>query len=113
MKHVSNEEKIRKWCISHFRNCINVIKDNNEYKEYLSNKVIAWLERQKDICSTCKEWSNGYQKGLKQGERNNIAEQLAAFAQHLNKRGAFRDDLCMDFEHEAQSFIEMQNNEEL
>lgn len=40
-------------------------------------------------------------------------EQLTAFAVHLNKRGAFRDDLCMDFEHEAQSFIEMQNNKEL
>ena len=49
----------------------------------------------------------------KQGERNNIVEQLTAFAQHLQKRGAFRDDLCMDFEHEAQSFIEMQNNKEL
>lgn len=44
----------------------------------------------------------------KQGEQNNLVEQLTAFAQHLNKRGAFRDDLCMDFEHEAQSFIEMQ-----
>lgn len=40
-------------------------------------------------------------------------EQLTAFAQHLNKRGAFRDDLCMDFEHEAQSFIELQKNEKL
>lgn len=52
----------------------------------------------------------------KQGKRNNIVEQLTAFAQHLNKRGAFRDDLCMDFEHEAQSFIEFreyQNNKEL
>lgn len=52
-------------------------------------------------------------KAQKQGERNNIAEQLTAFALHLNKRGAFRDDLCMDFEHEAQSFIESQNNKEL
>ena len=49
----------------------------------------------------------------KQGEQNNLVEQLTAFAQHLNKRGAFREDLCMDFEHEAQSFIEMQNNKEL
>jgi hypothetical protein len=49
----------------------------------------------------------------KQGKRNNIVEQLTAFAVHLQKRGAFRDDLCMDFEHEAQSFIEMQNNKEL
>ena len=39
-----------------------------------------------------------------------LVEQLTAFAQHLNKRGAFRDDLCMDFEHEAQSFIEMQQH---
>lgn len=42
----SEDEKIRKWCISHFKECINVIKDNDEYKEYLSNKVIAWLEKQ-------------------------------------------------------------------
>ena len=42
----SEGEKIRKWCISHFKECINVIKDNDEYKEYLSNKVLAWLERQ-------------------------------------------------------------------
>ena len=49
----------------------------------------------------------------KQGKRDNIVEQLTAFAQHLNNRGAFRDDLCMDFEHEAQSFIEMQNNKGL
>ena len=49
----------------------------------------------------------------KQGEQNNIVQQLTAFAQHLQKRGAFRDDLCMDFEHEAQSFIEMQNNKKL
>ena len=39
-------------------------------------------------------------------------EQLTAFAQHLNKRGGFRDDLCMDFEHEAQSFIESQKKGE-
>ena len=42
----SEDERIRKWCISHFNACINVIKDNDEYKEYLSNKVIAWLEKQ-------------------------------------------------------------------
>ena len=42
----SEDERIRKWCISHFKACINVIKDNDEYKEYLSNKVIAWLEKQ-------------------------------------------------------------------
>lgn len=39
-----------------------------------------------------------------------LPEWLTAFAIHLQKRGAFRDDLCMDFEHEAQSFIEMQNH---
>lgn len=42
----NEDERIRKWCISHFNACINVIKDNDEYKEYLSNKVIAWLEKQ-------------------------------------------------------------------
>lgn len=41
----SEEEKMRKWCISHFKECINVIKDNDEYKKYLNNKVIPWLEK--------------------------------------------------------------------
>lgn len=49
----------------------------------------------------------------KQGKRSDNVEQLTAFAQHLNKRGAFRDDLCMDFEHEAQSFIESQKPKKL
>lgn len=42
----SEDEQIRKWCISHFKSCINVIKDNDEYKEYLNNKVIPWLKKQ-------------------------------------------------------------------
>lgn len=42
----NEDERIKKWCISHFKACINVIKDNDLYKEYLSNKVIAWLEKQ-------------------------------------------------------------------
>lgn len=90
--------------------------------------AIAWLKKQgeqkQDPCKNCKnvrlncqnfpcikkradtdEWIEWLEK---QVER----EQLTAFAQHLNKRGAFRDDLCMDFEHEAQSFIEMQNPKE-
>lgn len=40
----TEEEKMRKWCISHFKECINVIKDNDEYKEYLNN-IIHWLEK--------------------------------------------------------------------
>ena len=51
----SEDEKIRKWCISHFKECINVIKNNNEYKEYLSNKVIPWLEKQGDKDKLIKE----------------------------------------------------------
>lgn len=39
------DEKIRKWCISHFRECFRVTKDNVKYQEYLNNKVIPWLER--------------------------------------------------------------------
>lgn len=88
----SEDERIRKA----IRNHIIGYDPNNEIlikEEGISEKqMLAWLE--------------------KQGEQNNLVEQLTAFAQHLNKRGAFRDDLCMDFEHEAQSFIEMQNNKE-
>ena len=42
----SEDERIRKWCISHFMECFRVTKDNVEYQEYLSNKVIPWLEKQ-------------------------------------------------------------------
>lgn len=63
------------------------------------------------------EWKDKERKELWRITRNRwqewAIEQITAFAQHLNKRGAFRDDLCMDFEHEAQSFIEIQNNKEL
>lgn len=63
------------------------------------------------------EWKDKERKELWRITRNRwqewAIEQLTAFAVHLQKRGAFRDDLCMDFEHEAQSFIEMQNNKEL
>lgn len=42
----SEDERIRKWCVSHFRECFRVTKDNVEYQEYLNNKVIPWLEKQ-------------------------------------------------------------------
>jgi hypothetical protein len=40
------DERIRNWCISHFKECIRVSKINVEYQKYLSNKVIPWLEKQ-------------------------------------------------------------------
>lgn len=55
-----------------------------------------------DCCMEMAQWKD-----------EQLPEWLTAFAIHLQRRGAFRDDLCMDFEHEAQSFIEMQNNKEL
>ena len=42
----SEDERIRKWCISHFKAAVLVTKNNAEYKEYLNNKVIPWLEKQ-------------------------------------------------------------------
>ena len=63
------------------------------------------------------KWADKYNNArfriIRNHWQNWAFEQLTAFAIHLQKRGAFRDDLCMDFEHEAQSFIEMQNNKEL
>lgn len=90
---MNEDERIRKELICGIQDaCVN--GGFSIYtKRATINEWIAWLE--------------------KQGKRNNIVEQLTAFAQHLAKRGAFRDDLCMDFEHEAQSFIEMQNKKEL
>ena len=42
----SEDERIRKWCISHFKAAVLVTKNNAEYQEYLNNKVIPWLEKQ-------------------------------------------------------------------
>lgn len=55
----SEDERIRKWCISHFRECFRVTKNNSEYKEYLNNKVIPWLEKQREhkSVSIADKWS--------------------------------------------------------
>lgn len=58
----SEDERIRKWCISHFKAAFRVTKNNAEYKEYLNNKVIPWLEKQgeqKSIYTTIVETGNG------------------------------------------------------
>lgn len=131
----NEDELMRKEAISIIRQ-YNIICEREGDKCYTADRVIAWLEKQgkrnpdwneydKAViyaiyntlshCNVTKcgclevtdmlEWLEELEK---QGKRDNIVEQLTAFAQHLNKRGAFREDLCMDFEHEAQSFIEFQ-----
>lgn len=121
----SEDERIRKeiiqsiqenMCIIHKDKCLAWLEkqgktDWNEYDKAVIYAIYNTLSH----CNVTKcgclevtdmlEWLEALEK---QGERNNIVEQLTAFAQHLNKRGAFREDLCMDFEHEAQSFIEFQ-----
>lgn len=42
---VSEDERIQKWCIAHFKTSV-IVTTNAEYKEYLNNKVIPWLEKQ-------------------------------------------------------------------
>jgi len=74
-------------------------------RRYINDPNIPYTEREK----VSMEIIPYVERLEKQGEQNNIVQQLTAFAQHLQKRGAFRDDLCMDFEHEAQSFVESQN----
>lgn len=51
------DEEIRKWCISHFKDCFHVSEDNLEFKQYLSNKIIPWLEKQRPL-----KWSNEDEK---------------------------------------------------
>lgn len=55
----SEDERIRKWCISHFKASILVTKNNAEYQEYLNNKVIPWLEKQGE-----KSWGEKDEKML-------------------------------------------------
>lgn len=127
----SEDERIRNELIKLMKQMSNTIVEN--YTTIEISTFVAWLEKQGEQKSDWSEYdkvvidaiyntlkhSNVTKCGVevtvmllwlekleKQGKPN--VEQLTAFAQHLNKRGAFRDDLCMDFEHEAQSFIEMQ-----
>lgn len=95
MKHLSNEEKAKE------------LATRWKAKGLPYNAIY-------DTAIEVMQWKDKERKELWRITRNHYQEwaieQLAAFAVHLNKRGAFREDLCMDFEHEAQSFIESQQN---
>lgn len=101
---MTNEEKAKELC-----DLIGFLD-----KPILDN---VYREDIEDILCYMAKWKDEQHKEQRRIIRNHwqewAIEQLTAFAMHLNKRGAFRDDLCMDFEHEAQSFIESQNNKEL
>lgn len=87
MKTISNEEKAKELAFK-----------SPQCQMYIDNKC----NHNFPCCNFLKKWAQDW-----------LIEQLTAFAVHLNKRGAFRDDLCMDFEHEAQSFIELQKPKKL
>lgn len=59
----SEDERIRKWCISHFKAAFRVTKDNAEYQEYLNKKVIPWLEKLGETF-TKKDVDDAYLKGV-------------------------------------------------
>lgn len=99
MEHKSNEEKAEEiardmlpYNNAEYHACYNSAMKAMQWKDeqYMPDRI--------GFCNFLKEWAQEW-----------LIEQLTAFAQHLQKRGAFCDDLCMDFEHEAQSFIEFQN----
>lgn len=43
------DERIIEWCISHFKECFRASKDNLEFRQYLNDKIIPWLEKQKEL----------------------------------------------------------------
>lgn len=104
LKTISNEEKAKTLVDG-----LGIIYTdcNRVTIKKLLMKMAEWKDEQykqdkSNFTNYLKEWAQGW-----------LIEQLTAFAVHLNKRGAFRDDLCMDFEHEAQSFIELQKPKKL
>lgn len=110
----SKGEKTRKELIRYIPYCDDISRDTKE-------RWIAWLENQGEQKPAWKD--EQYAETIKTAEdhayfagseamRKTSEKQMTAFAIHLQRRGAFRDDLCMDFEHEAQSFIEMQKHTE-
>ena len=76
---------------------------------YNDTRDLLWTDLE-DIAMKAMSWKDEERKELWRITRNHYQEwaieQITAFAQHLNKCGAFREDLCIDFEHEAQTFIE-------
>lgn len=58
----SEDERIRTWCIAHFKECFRVSKDNLEFRQYLNNNVIPWLEKQKEQKSRLTVKGNGVYK---------------------------------------------------
>lgn len=119
----SDDEKIRKAIISFV---CEMKGDFDSFGGIKLDDMIAWLEKQgekkQEPCKecdfpklNCENFPCINKKAFEamQWKDEQLIEQLTAFAVHLQKRGAFRDDLCMDFEHEAQSFIEMQKPTEL
>ena len=99
---MTNEEKAKE--ISNSFIMENVSAENELIIREMLNKAALEAMDWKDV--QYKQYRSGFRNFLKEWAQEWLIEQLTAFAQHLNKRGAFRDDLCMDFEHEAQSFIE-------
>ena len=98
---------------------------NEEKARQLANYFVSETDNESAACAyhaaiAMAQWKDEQPKKqfciirdlLKEWVKEWVVEQLTAFAQHLNKRGAFRDDLCMDFGHEAQSFIELQKFKE-
>lgn len=75
----SEDERIRKWCISHFKAAIRVTKDNAEYQEYLNNKVIPWLEKQGEQKPTADD------KKLKKIEKQDTPKDYNSIDPHFGK----------------------------
>lgn len=103
MEHTSNEEKAIE--IANNDGLYNLENGCIEDCRIAALEMAKWKDeqyKQVNFINYLKKWAQGW-----------LIEQLTAFAVHLNKRGAFRDDLCMDFEHEAQSFIELQKPKKL
>ena len=102
---MTNEEKIREllnepcWKSEPYLVGMDKVGVEDVMERFAEWKDEQYMQDRSGFCNFLKEWAQEW-----------LIEQLTAFAQHLNKRGAFRDDLCMDFEHEAQSFIEMQQH---
>lgn len=106
----SEDERIRKWCISHFKECINVIKDNDEYKEYLSNKVIAWLEKQGepnwvhhkvDLSDCSEEYRKAYYDGW-----NNCNKQHSQLKDEQKPSYSFCQENCKGFQETGKCFAD-------
>jgi hypothetical protein len=96
----SEDERIRKWCISHFKAAFRVTKDNAEYQEYLNKKVIPWLEKQGESFTKKEVEYAKVTPKFKVGDWLQYRSAEPFLVEEITEQGYINGNSCLPFEWE-------------